>query len=213
MTPTESGNPNSVSRPPAEQAALDDPPHKSGREHGLCGPQQTRRGILQTACRWAASVGFALLGAAGALWAAAVARFMLPNALCRGRRRLKVGFPRDFPRGSVDGRFCESHGIWIVHGRYAGKWQITALSARCTHLGCMVRWQAEHERFQCPCHGSSFSREGINLTGPAPRPLVRCAIRIAEDGRLEVDPQRTFQEELGQWNDPASYVSVERSEG
>jgi len=163
--------------------------------------------MLQRVCRWAATAGFVLLGAAGALWAAAVSRFMLPNVLGRMRPKLKVGYPQDLPRGSVDERFRETHGVWIVHGRYGGRWQIVALCAQCTHLGCMVRWQSDAGRFQCPCHGSSFSREGINLTGPAPRPLVRYGVRVAEDGRLEVDFERTFQEELGQWDDPASYVA------
>jgi len=166
----------------------------------------SRRRVWQLLRRWAAGLGFGLLAATGALWACAGVRFMLPNALSRARRRLKLGRPQEFPRGCVDGRFRETHGIWVVHGRYAGRWQIVVLSARCTHLGCMVRWNADQARFQCPCHGSSFSREGLNLAGPAPRPLVRHAIRIAEDGRLEVDLERTFQEELGQWADPASYV-------
>jgi cytochrome b6-f complex iron-sulfur subunit len=48
--------------------------------------------------------------------------------------------------------------------------------------------------------------EGFNTEGPAPRPLERYAIHIADDGRLEVDKSRKFQEELGQWNDPASYI-------
>ncbi len=170
-------------------------------------PEPTRRGLVQGVCRAACAAGFALLGAAGALWAAATARFMLPNVLGRACPKLKIGLPQDFPLGTVDGRFRETHGIWVVHGQYAGQWQIAALSAQCTHLGCMVRWQDDAGRFQCPCHGSSFSREGINLAGPAPRPLVRYAVRIAEDGRLEVDCERTFQEELGQWNDPASFVA------
>lgn len=172
------------------------------------GPGQTRRGMVQAVCRAACAAGFALLGAAGVLWAAAAARFMLPNASRQTRRRVKVGYAQDFPPGTVDGRFRQTHGLWIVHGQFRGVWQIVALSARCTHLGCMVRWQADAGCFQCPCHGSSFSREGLNLSGPAPRPLERYAVRIAEDGRLEVDCERTFQEELGQWEDPASFVTL-----
>jgi cytochrome b6-f complex iron-sulfur subunit len=34
------------------------------------------------------------------------------------------------------------------------------------------------------------------------------AIRLSEDGAIEVDKSRKFQQELGQWNDPASYVEV-----
>ena len=53
-----------------------------------------------------------------------------------------------------------------------------------------------------------FYKDGINFEGPAPRPLERFAIRIADDGQLEIDKSKLFQEEIGQWNDPASYVPV-----
>jgi cytochrome b6-f complex iron-sulfur subunit len=48
----------------------------------------------------------------------------------------------------------------------------------------------------------------VNFEGPAPRPLERYAIEIADDGQLQVDKSRTFQQELAQWKDPACYVSV-----
>ena len=48
----------------------------------------------------------------------------------------------------------------------------------------------------------------MNFEGPAPRPLERYAIRLADDGQLEVDKSRKFMEEVGQWTDPNSYVSV-----
>ena len=63
-------------------------------------------------------------------------------------------------------------------------------------------------KFKCPCHGSGYYITGVNFEGPAPRPLERMAIRVAEDGALEVDKSRKFQEEMGQWNDPASFVPV-----
>lgn len=66
----------------------------------------------------------------------------------------------------------------------------------------------DEQKFKCPCHGSGFYKNGINFEGPAPRPLERCGIRVAEDGQLEVDKSRTFREELGQWHNPASYVAV-----
>ena len=54
----------------------------------------------------------------------------------------------------------------------------------------------------------SVYKDGINFEGPAPRPLERYAISIADDGQLEIDKSKSFQEELGQWNDPASYVTA-----
>ena len=43
---------------------------------------------------------------------------------------------------------------------------------------------------------------------PAPRPLERYAIRVADDGQVEIDKSRAFQEELGQWADAESFVTV-----
>jgi menaquinol-cytochrome c reductase iron-sulfur subunit len=59
------------------------------------------------------------------------------------------------------------------------------LSARCTHLGCQVRWDAGSGAFLCPCHGGRFDREGRCLGGPPPRPLARLESRV-EGGILYV---------------------------
>jgi cytochrome b6-f complex iron-sulfur subunit len=131
----------------------------------------------------------------------------MPNAVAEPPQRFKAGFPAHYPAGYVETKY-QPQGIWVVHGVYRGQGQIYALRTVCTHLGCITRWQESEQRFKCPCHGSGFHRDGINFEGPAPRPLERCAIRIAEDGQLEIDRGRTFREELGQWRDPASYVTI-----
>jgi nitrite reductase/ring-hydroxylating ferredoxin subunit len=46
-----------------------------------------------------------------------------------------------------------------------------ALSAVCTHLGCVVAWQDQAGEFLCPCHGGRFSADGQVLGGPPPKPL------------------------------------------
>ena len=61
---------------------------------------------------------------------------------------------------------------------------IYAIFAKCTHLGCTPRWLAAENKFKCPCHGSGFYKSGINFEGPAPRPLERVRITMAEDGQI-----------------------------
>lgn len=53
-----------------------------------------------------------------------------------------------------------------------------ALSAVCTHLGCVVKWKKGRRQFFCPCHGARFDVDGNVLGGPAPRPLA--ALEVTE---------------------------------
>jgi cytochrome b6-f complex iron-sulfur subunit len=59
--------------------------------------------------------------------------------------------------------------------------EYVALSAVCTHLGCVVQWQAERGEFLCPCHAGRFSSTGSVLSGPPPRPLESLPLVIDGD--------------------------------
>jgi cytochrome b6-f complex iron-sulfur subunit len=148
--------------------------------------------------------------AASAAALAATGRFMFPNVLNEPPQQFKVGFPQDFGMG-VDERFKESNGVWIVRtaddiDQHASGFYV--LSTTCTHLGCTPNYLAAEGKFKCPCHGSGFRLTGVNFEGPAPRPLERVRVALAEDGQILVDKSRKFQRELGQWSDPESFLQV-----
>lgn len=42
------------------------------------------------------------------------------------------------------------------------------INAVCTHLGCVVPWNAAENKFICPCHGSQYNNQGRVVRGPAP---------------------------------------------
>lgn len=135
---------------------------------------------------------------------AAIGRLFFPNVLFEPPLTFKAGFPKDYVIGAVDERFKESFGVWLVRNLEG----IYALSTVCTHLGCTPNWLSAEGKFKCPCHGSGFYNTGINFEGPAPRPLERFRITLAEDGQILVDKNQKYQYEKGQWNDPDSFLKV-----
>ncbi len=170
--------------------------------------EEDRRGFLEIALGSFMAMGFTALSVTGGLFSLGLARFFFPNVLAEPPSRFKVGFKEGFPTGKVETKFVAQYGVWVVNSEFQGAQQIYALKTVCTHLGCTPNWLEAEQKFKCPCHGSGFYKDGVNFEGPAPRPLERYAIRIADDGQVEIDKSRTFQEELGQWADPESFVTV-----
>ena len=72
---------------------------------------------------------------------------------------------------------------------------LLAFSARCTHQGCNVEWEAGDDEFHCPCHGSVFNRHGEHIDGPAPRPLDLFQLTVRPDGNLVVTTGSTTKRE------------------
>ncbi|PYR61569.1 MAG: Rieske (2Fe-2S) protein [Acidobacteria bacterium] len=135
---------------------------------------------------------------------------MFPNVLNEPPQQFKAGFPNEYGMG-VDERWKEKFGIWLVrtpddYAQHASGFY--AIISVCTHLGCTPNFLSAENKFKCPCHGSGFRTTGINFEGPAPRPLERARVVLADDGQILVDKSRHFQYELGQWADPEAFLKA-----
>jgi Rieske Fe-S protein len=73
--------------------------------------------------------------------------------------------------------------------------QYIAISTRCMHLGCPVRYVEAAQRFICPCHGGVYDFTGKVDGGPPVRPLDRFYTRVV-NGRLQVGPRFSVNQEL-----------------
>ncbi len=137
-----------------------------------------RRKAMWTALWWSGwGLLLVFLSVAGAtlLW------FLYPRAIYEPSKIFKAKRPDQYAMGSVN--LVTGRKVWIIRGKEG----FYALLAICTHLGCQPVWYEDQQVFKCPCHGSRFSKDGINFAGPAPRPLERLEITLSSDGRLVVD--------------------------
>jgi len=107
--------------------------------------------------------------------------FLAPNVLYEPSPITNAGKPDRYPADSVTQD--QQSGIYIVHGPEG----LYAMSATCTHLGCLTAWKPELGIVACPCHGSKFRRDGSKIEGPAPRPLVWLKAYLSDEGDLLVD--------------------------
>src|SRR5262245_19825150 len=165
-------------------------------------PLLTRRAWIGLAWGAFSAVSAAALAATG--------RFMFPNVLNEPPQQFKAGFPNEYGMG-VDERWKDKFAVWLVRtpddivAHASGFYAIITV---CTHLGCTPNYLSAENKFKCPCHGSGFRTTGINFEGPAPRPLERARVVLADDGQILVDKSRKFQYELGQWTDPEAFLKA-----
>jgi cytochrome b6-f complex iron-sulfur subunit len=121
------------------------------------------------------------LGIAGLGSMVVTVKYLSPNVLFEPPTSFRVGAPDDYPVNSVT-YFADQQVYLIrtVNGFFA-------MSAVCTHLGCITQWHPEANLIECPCHGSRYQRNGTVVHGPAPRALPHFSVRLMQDGTLMVD--------------------------
>jgi len=136
-------------------------------------PPATRRDFLGLAAAWSAVVAFvmAMLGAM---------RLPMPSIFPESNSRVKLGRPSAFAEGSST--YFSKQRIWLFRGTEG----FYAISAVCTHLGC-IALRTEEGHYDCPCHGSKFDEKGNLLAGPAPKALVWVELSVSPEGWLVAD--------------------------
>jgi cytochrome b6-f complex iron-sulfur subunit len=128
------------------------------------------------------------LAIAGIGATALTVEYSSPNVLFEPPTTFRAGSLDDYPVNSVT--YIQDQQVYIVRTE-KGLWAMTAV---CTHLGCITQWKGDLNQIACPCHGSRFGRNGNVEAGPAPRPLPHFAVRLTADSVLEVDKLETVKE-------------------
>jgi cytochrome b6-f complex iron-sulfur subunit len=142
----------------------------AGSEADAAASQMTRRELLTYA--WGATM--LLLTAEGGL---ETFKFLYPRFRAGefgGKFFMKpaqFGDSSTEPEPEVNGKF------WMVTTAEGEK---KALYMVCVHLGCLYKWVGSNNRFECPCHGSKYTRDGWYIEGPAARSLD--VFELTEEG-------------------------------
>jgi len=161
-----------------------------GQEETLPEVRQVRRKLVTASVVGVLGVNFLMF-----------LRFFFPRALYEPKKLFDVGYPSDYGFG-VDEKYKQSDRVWIVRNAEG----IFAIHAVCTHLGCTPNWLPSEGKFKCPCHGSGYDNEGVNVEGPAPRPMDRAHIELLPTGEIQVDTSVLYQ--FGRWDEPGSILRI-----
>jgi len=106
-------------------------------------------------------------------------RMVFPSLPPGKSGRFKIGRSSEFPIGTI--KYFKNDQVYV----FSDAEGLYAISAVCTHLGCVVN--KEEAGFTCPCHGSRYGLDGNVLKGAAPRDLPWYRISLLPGGRLVVD--------------------------
>ncbi|HLF13329.1 MAG TPA: Rieske 2Fe-2S domain-containing protein [Bacteroidota bacterium] len=106
-------------------------------------------------------------------------QYIIPPGTAAGTPApVPVGKLSEFSPGTVK-LFRQGKTALFVRETESG--QIRSFSGKCTHLGCLVEFLEEEQKFRCNCHGSQFDPDGKNLSGPAVRPLQPYRVEVRGD--------------------------------
>lgn len=172
------------------------------RERAKREREKRQLGTLWSRRDFMGRLGWGIFGAFTGVTLLGFMRSAFPRVLFQPPTSFKAGLPKDFTVGEISEKFKKDFRVWIIRTEEG----FYALFAKCTHLGCTPRWLAAESKFKCPCHGSGFYKSGINFEGPAPRPLERLRITLAEDGQLVIDKGVKYLYEKDDWAKPGAFL-------
>jgi menaquinol-cytochrome c reductase iron-sulfur subunit len=92
--------------------------------------------------------------------------------------------------------YMRKHNPAIDTDPYDRNTRFIAITSRCAHLGCPVRWVDAAERFICPCHGGVYDLLGVPVGGPPVRPLDRFYTRVVDGIYVQVGPRFSVNSQL-----------------
>jgi cytochrome b6-f complex iron-sulfur subunit len=105
----------------------------------------------------------------------AVVRYLMPPPKQKLAKELRIPTAQ-IPLGSS--LVVEYKGSPVILVNSGGG--VSAYSAVCTHLGCLVKWVSGEKIFYCPCHAGKFDLSGKVIAGPAPEPLHKIDIEVTD---------------------------------
>jgi Rieske Fe-S protein len=110
---------------------------------------------------------------------AAVAAYLFPPDAAQsslGPRRVRVGAVDDILLGEGRLTLVDEEPVWVVRLAHG----FVALSAWCTHQGCIVKWDGQKRSFDCPCHDGRFDDRGNVVAGLPLRSLTRFRVGVVD---------------------------------
>ena len=142
-------------------------------------PPMERRGFLV----WLAGI---VLAVGGILMGATVVQALVPPARSIDGKtkvgKLVVGTVAELQVGKP---VLANYGDVVLYLVKKSATQVSVLSQTCPHVGCKLAFNTAKKQFDCPCHASSFSLDGVKLGGPAPRNMYSADFEIT-NGQIVV---------------------------
>jgi cytochrome b6-f complex iron-sulfur subunit len=140
---------------------------------GMLNQPVSRRGLVKYI-----ALGFSAVATAAGVLTPVVSYLWPPKrGSSEAGGRVAVAATADLPPGKGQVFSVNNKPVIVVNTPDGFK----ALSAVCTHLGCIVSWNEQKQVIACPCHEAFYNTNGAVISGPPPEPLAQLRVQVEED--------------------------------